>query len=63
MDQTLFRGASYFLVLLYPFNLLIYFFLCWVSVPVNGLSLVAASWGYSLLWCTGFSEVVYSLIS
>ena len=42
-------------------NILIYsgFFLCvwphWVFVAVHGLSLVAASGGYSSLWCTGFS--------
>ena len=31
------------------------FWLCWVFVAARGLSLVAASRGYSLLWCTGFS--------
>ena len=31
------------------------FWLCWVFVAVRGLSLVAASRGYSLLWCDGFS--------
>ena len=36
-------------------NLFIYFWLCWVFVAVCRLSLVAASGGYSLLWCTGFS--------
>ena len=29
--------------------------LCWVLVPVLGLSLVAMSRGHSLLWCTSFS--------
>ena len=36
-------------------NWLIYFWLRWVFVAVCGLSLVAASGGYSLLWCAGFS--------
>ena len=39
-------------------NLFIYlflFWLCWVFVAVRGLSLVAASGGYSMLWCAGFS--------
>ena len=36
-------------------NLFIYFQLLWVFVAAHGLSLVAASGGYSLLWCTGFS--------
>ena len=37
------------------FILFIYFWLCWVFVAVCGLSLVAASRGYSSLWCAGFS--------
>ena len=32
-----------------------YFWLRWVFVAAHGLSLVAASGGYSLLWCAGFS--------
>ena len=34
------------------------FFFClrWVFVAVHGLSLVAASGGYSSLWCAGFSS-------
>ena len=32
-----------------------YFWLLWVFVAVRGLSLIAASGGYSSLWCTGFS--------
>ena len=32
-----------------------YFWLCWVFVDARGLSLVAASGGYSLLQCAGFS--------
>ena len=31
------------------------FWLCWVFVAAHGLSLVVVSWGYSSLWCTGFS--------
>ena len=37
------------------FILFIYVWLRWVFVAVCGLSLVAASGGYSLLWCMGFS--------
>ena len=37
------------------FNLF-YFWLHWVSVAVRGLSLVAASGGYSSLQCVGFSS-------
>ena len=36
-------------------NLFIYFWLRWVFVAVCGLSLVAASGGYSLLRCVDFS--------
>ena len=35
--------------------LFIYLWLCWVFIAARGLSLAAASWGYSLLWCDGFS--------
>ena len=35
--------------------LFIYLWLCWVFFAVRRLSLVAASQGYSSLWCTGFS--------
>ena len=41
-----------FFVFIYLF---IYFWLRWVIVAVRGLSLVAASGGYSLLRCGGFS--------
>ena len=37
------------------FVLFIYFWLHWVFVATRGLSLVAASRGYSSLWCEGFS--------
>ena len=37
------------------FILLIYFWLRWVFVAAHGLSLVAASGGYSSLLCAGFS--------
>ena len=33
----------------------IYFWLCWVFIAAHRLSLVAASRGYSSLWCAGFS--------
>ena len=35
--------------------LFIYFWLRWVFVATRGLSLVAVSGVYSLLWCVGFS--------
>ena len=37
------------------FYLFIYLWLRWVFVAARGLSLVAASGGYSLLRCAGFS--------
>ena len=37
------------------FNLFIYFWLCWVFISVQGVSLVAASGGHSSSWCTGLS--------
>ena len=39
----------------YKFILFIYFWLHWVFIAAHGLSLVAASRGYSSLQCTGFS--------
>ena len=36
-------------------NLFIYFWLCWVFVSVQGLSLVAASGGHSSSHCAGLS--------
>ena len=47
--------GSDFFFLINLFILFIYFWLCWVFVVVCGLSLVAASGGYSSLRCTGFS--------
>ena len=45
-----------FFIYIYKFiYLFIYFWLCWVFVAARGLSLVAASRGYSSLWCAGFS--------
>ena len=38
------------------FIIFIYFWLHWVFVAARGFSLVAASGGYSLLWCSGFSS-------
>ena len=37
------------------FNLFIYFWLCWVFVSVQGVSLVAASGGHSSSRCAGLS--------
>ena len=37
------------------YYLFIYFWPCWVFVAARGLSLVAASGGYSSLQCAGFS--------
>ena len=42
-------------ILFFKISLFIYFWLCWFFVAVRGLSLVAASEGYSSLWCAGFS--------
>ena len=39
----------------FKFYLFIYLWLCWVFVAAHGLFLVAASGGYSSLWCAGFS--------
>ena len=46
-----------FILFIYYFfkNKFIYFWLRWVFVAARGLSLVAASGGYSSLWCAGFS--------
>ena len=48
----LFKGIPLFLLFIYLF---IYFWLCWVFVSVQGLSLVAASGGHSSSWCVGLS--------
>ena len=40
--------------LFFFFNKFIYLFVCFI-MAARGLSLVAASGGYSLLWCAGFS--------
>ena len=47
----------FFVLFCFVFNLfnLFYFWLRWVFIAVRGLSLVAASGGYSSLRCTGFS--------
>ena len=47
-------AVTYFITLTYIY-LFIYFWLCWVFVAAHGLSLIAASRGYSSLWCAGFS--------
>ena len=47
------NNDSFLFFLIYLFYLFI--FGCWVFVTARGLSLVAASRGYSSLWCVGFS--------
>ena len=46
---------SCFFFFLNKFILFVYFWLHWVFVAACGLSVVAASGGYSLLQCAGFS--------
>ena len=48
-------GISAFSFLFYFIIYLFIYWLCWVFVAACGLSLVAASGGYSLLQCVGFS--------
>ena len=60
MHKTIIINLQVFLVILFNFVknlfiLFIYSWLCWIFVAVRGVSLVAASWGYSLLQCVGFS--------
>ena len=45
------------------FIICFYFWLCWVFVAACGLSLVAASVGYSLLPCVGFLIAVVSPVA
>ena len=47
-----FKGFSYLFIYLF-----IYFWLCWVFVSVQGLSLVAASGGHSSSQCAGLSPL------
>ena len=47
--------GSIFFFFFNKFILFIYFWLRWVFVAARGLSLLAVSGGYSLLWCVGFS--------
>ena len=47
---------------LYP-GFFFFFLLCWVFVVVDGLSLVAESKGYSLLWCYGLLIAVAFLVA
>ena len=48
------RSFTFFKINLFIL-LFVYFWLRWVFVAMCGLSLVAASGGYSSLWCVGFS--------
>ena len=43
--------------------LCIYFWLCWVFIAAMGFSLVAASWGYSLVVGSGLLTGVASLVT
>ena len=52
-SQTLCIGRSVLFYFIYLF--IYYFWLCWVFVAARGLSLVAASGGYSLLRWAGFA--------
>ena len=45
----------WFVYLFIYFKINLFLAVCWVFVAVRGLSLVAASGGYSSLQCTGFS--------
>ena len=45
----------FFVFLFYYYYFLIYFWLCWVSIAVRRLSLVAVSRGYSSSRCAGLS--------
>ena len=54
------QHATFALLLFFFFlnnrrSLFIYLWLCWIFVAAHRLSLVAASGGYSLLWCADFS--------
>ena len=49
------KRCYFYFLYTFIYYLFIYFWLCWVFVSVRGLSLVAASRGYSSLWCAGFS--------
>ena len=51
LQSSFFIFIFYFLFI---YLLFIYIWLCWVFVAVHGLSLVAASGGYSSLRCVGF---------
>ena len=54
-SQQLCQQGSPIYFLFFKIYLFIYFGVCWVFVSVRGLSLVAASGGYSSSRCTGLS--------
>ena len=43
-------------------KIFIYFWLHWLFDAERELSLVVVSWGYSSLWCTGFSLQLLLLV-
>ena len=54
--ERLSGGEANFFFFFFKINLFIYYFwLLGVFIAARRLSLVAASGGYSLLWCVGFS--------
>ena len=55
MKLGLFMGLLAIFFFFFKQIYLFIFWLLWVFVAVRGLSLVAASGGYSLLQCVGFS--------
>ena len=54
-SQSWWFSFFFFLIFKKLFIYLFNFWLRWVFIAVGGLSLVAASGGYSSLWCTGCS--------
>ena len=42
-------------IIFYKFIYLFIYWLCWVFIAACGVCLVAASGGYSSLWCAAFS--------
>ena len=56
ISSFFFLNVSVAILFLFIYLFIYYFFwLHWVFIAECRLSLVAASWGYSSLWCVGFS--------